>query len=116
MGAFALIAIILIIFVIVNGVLKERTESKMTADERKNHEDILNTQMWGLISSEYICPHCRKKGFVSTMPVKRKKGISGAKATGALLTAGVSILATGLARKEGLTQAHCGNCNSTWDF
>lgn len=48
--------------------------------------------------------------------VTRKKGVSGAKATGALMTGGVSLLATGLSRKEGLTQAHCEKCGSTWDF
>ena len=63
-----------------------------------------------------VCPHCQTKGFVHIKSVKRKKGISGAKATGALLTGGLSMLATGLSRKEAMTQAHCDNCNSTWDF
>ena len=71
---------------------------------------------YGPISPLYICPHCQTKGFVRTIPVKRKKGVSGAKATGAILTLGFSMLATGLSRKENVTQAHCGNCNSTWDF
>lgn len=71
---------------------------------------------YGYISPAMICPHCQTKGQISTKPVKRKKGVSGAKVTGALLTFGVSMLATGLSRKEGLTQAHCGNCGSTWDF
>ena len=71
---------------------------------------------WGNINPILICPHCQTKGFVRTVPVKRKKGISGAKATGALLTFGVSMLATGLSRKETMTQAHCENCGSTWDF
>jgi hypothetical protein len=50
------------------------------------------------------------------MMIKRKKGISGGKAVGALLTGGLSILATGLSRKEKSTQAHCDNCGATWDF
>jgi len=50
------------------------------------------------------------------MSVKRKKGVSGAKATGAILTLGWSLLATGLSRKEEITQAHCENCQATWDF
>jgi len=46
--------------------------------------------------------------------VKVKRGISGGKATGAVLTAGFSILATGLSRKEAATQATCNNCRVTW--
>jgi len=36
--------------------------------------------------------------------VKAKQGISGGKATGAILTGGVSLLATGLSRKANLTR------------
>lgn len=71
---------------------------------------------WGLPNEELICPHCQTKGQVSTKPVERKAGVSGGKVMGGLLTGGISLLATGLSRKQQLTQAHCGNCNSTWDF
>jgi len=63
-----------------------------------------------------ICPHCGERGYVRTKFVKQKKGISGAKATGALLTGGLSIFATGLSRKEKNTKAHCKHCGSTWNF
>ena len=63
-----------------------------------------------------VCPHCQEKGNVYCKAVKNKKGISGGKATGALLTGGVSMLATGLSRKEGATEAYCENCTSTWQF
>lgn len=82
-------------------------------EQREKQKKI---EAYGYISPAMICPHCQTKGQISTKPVKRKKGVSGAKVTGALLTFGVSMLATGLSRKEGLTQAHCGNCGSTWDF
>ena len=110
MEAFIWIVIIAAIVILVVEISKRQ---KMSPDQLKDYEDGLK---WGSISPAYICPHCQTKGFVRTKAVKRKKGISGAKATGAVLTAGVSILATGLSRKEGQTQAHCGNCNSTWDF
>ena len=71
---------------------------------------------WGPLNPALFCPHCQTKGKVHTMPVNRKRGVSGGKATGALLTGGLSLLATGLSRKEQATQAHCDNCNSTWDF
>lgn len=130
-----LIMIIIVIgiaaLVVIASVMENKKRSKMTPDELKAYLEAKERKLkefkemqkvrreefaWGTVSPLYVCPHCQTKGFVRTMSVKRKKGISGAKATGALLTAGVSILATGLSRKEGLTQAHCGNCNSTWDF
>ena len=55
--------------------------------------------------SQILCPHCQVRGQVHTKRVKVKRGISGGKTTGAVLTAGFSILATGLSRKE--TAATC---------
>jgi hypothetical protein len=66
--------------------------------------------------SQIVCPHCQVRGHVHCKTVKAKKGISGGKATGALLTGGFSILATGLSRKQKVTEAHCNNCQSTWQF
>ena len=66
--------------------------------------------------AQIVCPQCQTKGSVSTTRVKLKKGISGGKATGAILTGGVSLVATGLSRKESGTRAQCSNCNSTWIF
>ena len=70
----------------------------------------------GSLNPWMICPHCQTKGTVRTRDVKKKKGISGAKATAALMTGGWSLFATGLSRKEKLTQAHCENCGSDWLF
>jgi hypothetical protein len=67
-------------------------------------------------NNQMVCPHCRKKGKVLTWGVSQKKGISGGKATAALLTGGASLFATGLSRKERGTKAHCANCNNTWVF
>ncbi len=63
-----------------------------------------------------VCPHCGATGTVVTKHVKQKKGVSGGKATAAVLTGGVSILATGLSRKESATRASCRNCGNTWYF
>jgi hypothetical protein len=71
---------------------------------------------FGQISPMLICPHCQTKGQVRTTKVTKDKGISGGKATGAVLTGGLSVLATGLSRNEDVTQAHCDECNSTWHF
>jgi hypothetical protein len=53
---------------------------------------------------------------VYTERTKMKQGISGGKATGAVLTMGVSMLATGLSRKQKVTKATCKNCGSEWVF
>jgi len=70
----------------------------------------------GTVNPALICPHCQVKGHVHAQRVDRKRGVSGGKATGALLTGGFSLLLTGLSRKESVTQAHCDSCNSTWEF
>lgn len=65
-------------------------------------------------TAQMLCPHCQVRGKVTKTQVKVKKGISGGKATAAILTAGTSLLATGLSRKGYVTQARCGNCGTTW--
>lgn len=66
--------------------------------------------------AQIVCPHCQQKGCVTTRPVTRKKGISGGKATAAVLTGGFSVLATGLSRKQAETEANCSNCGSIWHY
>ena len=63
-----------------------------------------------------ICPHCQTKGEISTKTVDLTKGVSGGKATGAILTGGASLLVTGLSRKEKQTEAHCWKCGNIWHF
>jgi hypothetical protein len=58
---------------------------------------------------QMICPHCQTQGSVSTEKTKVKQGISGGKATGAVLTAGLS-------RKQTATRAKCSNCGAEWLF
>jgi len=71
---------------------------------------------YGPVNPQLVCPHCQTRGRVHAKTVKVKKGISGGKATGAIITGGLSLLATGLSRKEMATQAHCDACGSTWHF
>jgi hypothetical protein len=63
-----------------------------------------------------ICPHCQERGSVWTRRVKVKKGISGGKVMGGLFTGGISLLATGLSKKEKVTEAHCSSCKQTWYY
>lgn len=63
-----------------------------------------------------LCPNCNTRGSVQTEIIDQKKGISGGKATAAVLTGGISVIATGLSRKERCTKAYCTKCKSTWIF
>lgn len=65
-------------------------------------------------AANLVCPHCQTKGKVRTRLATRKVGVSGGKAAGAVLTGGLSLLATGLSRKQKLTVASCGQCGVTW--
>ena len=98
------------------------TQCGRTPDEagmglkRKKYEslhDDLTKLNW---ISEILCPHCQTRGYVETKRKKMKKGICGAKLTGAILTGGFSILGTGLSRKEEVTEATCRKCGSVWHF
>lgn len=68
------------------------------------------------INEKIICPHCHKRGSVATKSFKEEKGISGAKAVGAILTDGWSLPFTGLSQKTLVTEARCKNCGSKWRF
>ena len=48
--------------------------------------------------------------------ITKKTGMSGGQAAAGLLTGGISLLATGLSRKELTTQAHCSDCGNSWVF
>jgi hypothetical protein len=71
---------------------------------------------YGASNPALLCPHCQNRGSVRTKNITKKIGISGAKATGAVLTGGISVLATGLSQKDQVTQAYCENCGSSWQF
>jgi len=62
-----------------------------------------------------ICPHCQTTGSVTSRTGKARKGISGGKAVGAVLTGGISILGTGLSRRQAVTVRTCSNCNTRWE-
>jgi len=105
MGIF-IVFIVIFVGVIIFGVIASLTATP---------EQVAQMQ-YGPINPLMVCPHCNSVGKIRTKPTTQKKGISGGKATAALLTGGISMLATGLSRKENSTQAHCTNCNNTWFF
>jgi hypothetical protein len=87
---------------------------KQVASEGK----ALRREQWayGPINQSLICPHCQTKGKVRAKQIEVKVGVSGGKATAAVLTGGISLLAAGLSRKQRVTAARCGECGSSWQF
>jgi len=77
---------------------------------------IENFEVKSQMESNMICPYCQTKGSVTTKKIKRKAGISGGKATAGILTCGISLLGTGLSRKELITEACCSNCGALYSF
>lgn len=60
------------------------------------------------------CPHCGGLKTVTVKQVKKKKGFSPGKVAGAFATAGISMLATGLAKKGEVNQLTCSKCTMKW--
>ena len=104
-GLFAWICIIALIILIAKS-------NKPYNEEELNRQLIAQADA----ATNIICPHCQTKGSVTTVQVKKKVGISGGKATAGILTCGLSILGTGLSRKDNVTEANCLNCGSRWTF
>lgn len=69
---------------------------------------------FGPVAPNVVCPHCGTAGSVHMKREKVKKGVSGGKATAAVLTGGASMLATGLSRKGWVTHAYCQHCTTQW--
>jgi hypothetical protein len=121
---FGTVALFVVIAVVIAGIVGSLAEQNKVAAMTPADQQTYRakkaaaslTFLHGHLKPMMVCPHCQTKGQVRTQPVTRKKGISGGKAVGAILTGGVSLLATGLSRKESTTEAYCGNCTAKWDF
>lgn len=86
--------------------------------DRRNAEELEECRMrreWGILHPIYACPHCHKKGFVRTKPVRREGLLGSARTSGLVFAGGWPLLGIGVTMKEETTQAHCMNCNFTWD-
>lgn len=109
-GGILILGLIIWIANVGNKQKEEKARRDSLTPDQRSSED------YGPLNLSMICPHCQTKGRIRTKPIERKAGISGGKATAAVLTAGLSLPATGLSRTEGVTQAHCEECNNTWSF
>ena len=61
------------------------------------------------------CPYCDGQGTVVVRHVKKKKGFSPGKVAGGVVTGGVSLLATGLAKKGEVNALNCTACGMKWE-
>lgn len=76
---------------------------------------IVYAQQTAPPNPDVVCPHCQVKGMVRVTATSRKRGVSGGKATGALMTGGLSMFVTGLSRKQAVSHMACTNCGVEWD-
>lgn len=91
-----------------------KDQDRYASAKEKIRKDPLENDN-GLKNFYLTCPHCGEKGKVRTKAVDHKQGIDGGKATAAVLTGGVSLLAGGgLSQVEKKTRAHCDNCSHSW--
>lgn len=95
----------------------EPTKPSRPAPQAISARKVNDTRIFGLalLNDKLICPHCNLRGHVYELDDSRKSGVSGAKATAALLTGGLSLFATGLSRKVSVRSYRCGNCDSRWN-
>lgn len=115
LGAIPLSALaIVLLYKLIKDADKEGMKAESPFPSSSQEKRLLTPEE--ALNRNLICPHCQMRGFVRTKQVKRKSGIHGGKATAALLTGGLTLLGTGLSRKEKMTEAHCSNCGATWHF
>jgi hypothetical protein len=108
--------LILLVAYILSIVFKISDQQHAKQSKKSQLIPTVNPFLFYTINPNMVCPHCQTKGFVKTMRDEIKSGISGGKATGAFLTGGLSLLATGLSRKQKVTKCKCTKCGSEWLF
>jgi hypothetical protein len=109
---FGLLMIFFGVFLLL-GAIGTYQKQQQFASLPQDEQDQLN---FGFLNPAMICPHCHQAGTVRTKVGNHNKGIHGGKATAAMLTGGITLLATGLSRHENQTEAHCDHCKNSWVF
>ena len=76
---------------------------------------VLSKRKQGYVpKTSVVCVHCQSAGYVQVKQTKVKDGVSGGKLTAALLTGGITMLATGLSQTKKRTAMFCGKCSMEW--
>jgi hypothetical protein len=107
--------IVIVIILIVVGILVAGIAMGIKDSTPDSRTGISPAQARAHQQALIICPYCQNRGGVTWHQVKRKQGISGAKATGAVLTGGLSVVATGLSKKGFVRACSCAICGMKWD-
>jgi len=123
-GILFLLAILFGIFALLKVLLRFLPTSTPEQLEAHKREELERLRAWeervgkregqAQLNPALICPHCQSKGTVHTRRIMQKAGVSGGKATAAVLTGGLSLVVAGLSRKEDRTQCACEHCGMTW--
>jgi phage FluMu protein Com len=108
--------VIIVLFVLTLIVVLLNTIAGNRGSTHNSAENYLMDFAHGQPNLLMNCPHCSKVGFVRTKQEKHTHGLHGGKATAAILTGGVSLLATGLSKKAKVTVAFCESCKNSWQF
>jgi len=101
------ILLMLMAIIVIAGFIIYKFEPPLTPEREFN---ILH----GPLNEKMICPHCQESNCVHRKIVKQKTGISGGKAVGAFMTAGLSTAITGISKHGMVTTCFCKNCESEW--
>jgi hypothetical protein len=101
---------IVLLLVMVLAVTIKLWEESLPPDEWRELE---LSRAYGTLMPQVVCPHCQTEGHVRVKQELQKTGVSGAKAGAALMTAGTSLLVTGLSRKENFYVKTCTHCGLT---
>ena len=118
--AIASIIVIATIVVVTFAMLKEiRNPHKVADRARKRARQAAkqveaNKESYRLEKERFArlhCRHCNTSGYCTVDTTRVKQGISGGKATAAILTGGFSLLLTGLAKKNEVQIVSCSHCH-----
>jgi len=88
---------------------------KRQEEVQKQTDKQVYEARYGVLNDKIKCNYCENVGSVRFRRVQTKKGFSTGKATAAVLTAGISVIATGLAKKGGASKLYCENCKMEWE-
>jgi RecJ-like exonuclease len=112
--AFWLVAIPTALVLVILFGLQVQRANKIDAAQRVADQEV--ARVAAEKAKQIVCQHCQTKGFVTIKEFRQKQGVSGGKATAAVLTGGLSVVATGLSRHGWVTKANCSNCGTQWIF
>ena len=93
---------------------KQQAEFERRQQEAGPQQSLFEVLTTGKHMANVICPHCQERGHVYQRSETQKTGFSTAKATFGILSGGLTIFGTGLAKKGRVRILECHNCGVAW--